>query len=196
MFLRPQWMFVFVMLISVLAYVCAPDSSTRVSTVTTKSQPMAIHTATPATAIASEKLAIDRKIDLLLPAIRFKESTNGLNREGDKFDEWGRPLDPKYWSYGSLQIGRLCLADYNEAHKTAHTLQDVKCDDVLSEKIFRWYLKFWCTEKRLGRQPTLEDLARTWNGGPNGYKRRSTDEYWSDISGLLFGHENAYAVRR
>ncbi len=155
-------------------------------------------TSAPAThlVVAVPETSIDRKIKLLLPAICYQESSYGVNRTGDKLDKWGRPLDPKDWSYGSLQIGKLCLADYNTANGTTHTLQDVTYDDTLSEKIFFWYLKHYAKPSRLGREPTLEDLARIWNGGPNGYKRRSTDQYWSEVSGLLFGHEKAYVVNR
>ena len=39
----------------------------------------------------------------------------------------------------------------------------------------------YATVERLGRKPTLEDIARIHNGGPNGWKKKSTDAYWAKV---------------
>jgi hypothetical protein len=53
-------------------------------------------------------------------------------------------------------------------------------DDLeYSLRTFRRYMARYATERRLGRKPTLEDEARIWNGGPNGYKRAATKPYWN-----------------
>lgn len=50
----------------------------------------------------------------------------------------------------------------------------------------------YATVKRLGRVPTVEDIARIHNGGPNGYKKTATtpaqklklknlDKYWAKV---------------
>ena len=43
----------------------------------------------------------------------------------------------------------------------------------------------YANEKRLGRKVTNEDRARIHNGGPNGYKKKATVGYWSDVKGKM-----------
>ena len=43
------------------------------------------------------------------------------------------------------------------------------------------YWDHYATIERLGHEPTLEDLARIHNGGPNGYKKQSTKVYWEKV---------------
>ena len=54
-----------------------------------------------------------------------------------------------------------------------------------SEKIINAYWKRYANEKRLGRKVTNEDRARIHNGGPNGYKKKATVGYWSDVKGKM-----------
>ena len=46
-------------------------------------------------------------------------------------------------------------------------------------------MKRYATEKRLGRPVTQEDIARIHNGGPNGYKKKSTEKYWQKVKKVL-----------
>ena len=50
-----------------------------------------------------------------------------------------------------------------------------------SIEIFERYMLRYATEKRLGRIPTTQDKARIWNGGPNGYLKESTKNYWNRV---------------
>ena len=43
----------------------------------------------------------------------------------------------------------------------------------------------YATERRLGRTPTYEDVARIHNGGPNGYKKTATYKYWQKVKKKL-----------
>jgi len=54
-----------------------------------------------------------------------------------------------------------------------------------SERIIRAYWQRYATQKRLGRKPTDEDRARIHNGGPNGYKKESTEKYWKKVKEIL-----------
>jgi hypothetical protein len=54
-----------------------------------------------------------------------------------------------------------------------------------SERMCKEYLTHYGTEKRLGRKPTAEDLARIWNKGPNGYKKDSAKKYWVKVEKIL-----------
>jgi hypothetical protein len=31
----------------------------------------------------------------------------------------------------------------------------------------------------------MEDAARIWNGGPNGWKKKATDSYWQKVARAL-----------
>ena len=39
----------------------------------------------------------------------------------------------------------------------------------------RWY------EVTQGKAPTLEVLARIYNGGPSGWRKKSTEAYWKKV---------------
>ena len=54
-----------------------------------------------------------------------------------------------------------------------------------SERVMQSYADRYATKSRLGRDPTFEDVARNHNGGPNGYKRSSTDAYWQKVKETL-----------
>ncbi len=43
------------------------------------------------------------------------------------------------------------------------------------------YWDHYATTERLGHEPTIQDLARIHNGGPNGWKRASTLDYWRKV---------------
>ena len=88
-------------------------------------------------------------------------------------------------SHGPLQIQKACLIDANEWRK-ARGLSQFKfpqdCyDRQKSEQIMIAYLHRYANENRLGRRPTIEDFARIWNGGPNGYKKQATVKYWNKV---------------
>ena len=79
-------------------------------------------------------------------------------------------------SRGPLQISRAAWKDANMPGK----YEDV--DDLhYSLRVFRNYMDRYATKRRLGRKPTLEDKARIWNGGPNGYKKQATEVYWRKV---------------
>jgi hypothetical protein len=58
-------------------------------------------------------------------------------------------------------------------------------DELTSVRIFRAYMDRYATEERLGRPVTFEDIARIHNGGPNGYKKKSTLKYWEKVKCLM-----------
>ncbi len=57
--------------------------------------------------------------------------------------------------------------------------------EAYSEKVIESYMGGYATERRLGRQPTDEDIARIHNGGPNGYKYDSTLGYWEKVKDAM-----------
>ncbi len=57
-----------------------------------------------------------------------------------------------------------------------------RCADLdYSVRVVRAYMQRYATERRIGRAVTAQDIARIHNGGPNGYKRKSTLGYWAKV---------------
>ena len=113
------------------------------------------------------------KLGLLLQAIAVVESGGNDRAIGD------RHLLQK--AYGSLQIRQPVCDDYNQAHVTKYRAIQMRGNRALSEEICRWYINHYATKARLGRPPTDEDRARIWNGGPSGWKKKSTKSYWRKV---------------
>lgn len=112
----------------------------------------------------------------LSEAIRLAESgTTGDYAIGD------RKLKNK--AYGPMQIRLPCLQDVNQFFaeeikqkfgKNELTLADVQGNRATSLWVFEKYVGHYATKKRLGREPTDEDRARIWNGGPSAWREPST----------------------
>lgn len=96
-------------------------------------------------------------------------------------------------SLGCLQIRREVVHDVNRIARTKFTHADARNAEK-SLIMCRIYLQHYCTAARLQREPTLEDAARIWNGGPNGWKSHATDDYWSKVRHHLLAHENPDSV--
>lgn len=104
-----------------------------------------------------------------IDAICKVESNNGMYVVGDN----GKAI-------GCLQIWKTVVDDVNKYSKVKYTYAD-RYDKVKSYEMFKLYIGHYATEKRLGRNPTNEDMARIWNGGPNGYKKTATIKYWDKV---------------
>lgn len=113
----------------------------------------------------------------LIEALIQVESGGDDSAVGDK--------NLKNKAYGCLQIRKPCVDDVNKAYGTNYSAEDCRNNRELSIKIFELYMKLYATKKRLGREPTDEDRARIWNGGPNGWKKSSTEKYWTKVKDEL-----------
>jgi hypothetical protein len=109
-------------------------------------------------------------LDRLIPALVQVESNGNPRAVGDN----GKAL-------GQLQIWSVVVVDVNRAKGTRYTHKDA-FDPAKAEAICRAYLSIYATPRRLGRTPTMEDAARIWNGGPNGWKKKATDSYWQRVA--------------
>jgi hypothetical protein len=112
-------------------------------------------------------------LDRLIPALVQVESNGNPRAVGDG----GKAL-------GALQIWSVVVVDVNRAKGTRYTHADA-FDPAKAEAICRAYLSIYATPRRLGRTPTMEDAARIWNGGPNGWKKKATDSYWHKVARAL-----------
>lgn len=104
----------------------------------------------------------------LIAALILVESSGNATAVGDG----GRAL-------GCLQIHRCVITDVNRRYKT-----DFKHADALDiDKailICQMYLEMYAPPGA-----TMEQLARIWNGGPNGYKKKCTKAYWLKVRRCL-----------
>jgi hypothetical protein len=113
------------------------------------------------------------------------ESGNDPNALGDYV--FGTPK-----AYGCMQIHEGVVLDCNEYAGTDYTHKDA-FDPEKSKEMFRIYMARYANKERLGREPTIEDMARMWNGGGGyGHKKESTKIYWSKVKRQLeiLGYEN------
>jgi hypothetical protein len=124
-------------------------------------------------ALVSTAKAAPLDLDRLIPALVQVESNGNPRAVGDN----GKAL-------GQLQIWSVVVIDVNRAKGTRYTHKDA-FDPAKAEAICRAYLSIYATPRRLGRTPTMEDAARIWNGGPNGWKKKATDSYWHKVARAL-----------
>lgn len=120
-------------------------------------------------AVPAEAVPSDRLIDALVRV----ESNGNPSAVGDN----GKAL-------GVLQIWDVVIQDVNRVTGSRYVHADA-FDPAKARAICRAYLAHYGTAKRLGRQPTDEDLARIWNGGPNGWRNTSTLKYWHKVAKVL-----------
>jgi hypothetical protein len=83
-------------------------------------------------------------------------------------------------AYGCLQLHASYVQDAAE-HAGKYWVHSDAFDRETSIEIVVAYMDRYATSARLGREPTLEDLARIHNGGPNGYYKESTKAYWAKV---------------
>lgn len=85
-------------------------------------------------------------------------------------------------AYGLLQIRQPYLDDVNQIAGTDYDIEDMK-DPELAKWAAKVYLGHYggVYESRTGNVPTLEIYGRIHNGGPNGWRKASTNSYVEKI---------------
>ena len=128
---------------------------------------------------------LDHVIDKL---ILVENPTRDPNKVGDKH--------LYFKAYGELQIRKPYLKDVNALvgprrmtqfwGKPRLDMQDMK-DPAKARWVAKVYLIHYGREYRedTGRHPTLEVYARIHNGGPDGWRRSSTDEYIRKLRAVI-----------
>lgn len=91
-------------------------------------------------------------------------------------------------AFGCMQIWDVYMEDAFPSQKRKG--KECLGNRDLSILAFRKYMARYATKKRLGRDPTPEDIARIHNGGPNGYKKVSTVKYWKKVEKTLQENNN------
>ena len=105
--------------------------------------------------------------DRLLNAIEQVESHGNASAIGDQ----GRAL-------GSMQIWQAVITDANRIAHTSYSHADA-FDRTKARSIASIYLNYY--GKRIGHEPTNQDYARIWNGGPSGHRKSVTLGYWNKV---------------
>ena len=92
---------------------------------------------------------------------------------------------------GIAQIRQVCLADCNRiARQKGLDLRFAPADRFDPDKarqMWDLYLSYYGEqyERETGQPPTDEVYARIWNGGPSGWRKDSTLEYWGRVQAFL-----------
>ena len=102
----------------------------------------------------------------LLAAIAVVESNVNDAAIGDGGDAHGR-----------YQIHRSVVRDVNASYLTSYHIRDAH-DPVKAERIALLYLWRYTAEVP---NASLENAARIWNGGPDGWRESSTLAYWHKV---------------
>ena len=112
-------------------------------------------------------LSLGQVSDRFLNALEQVESRGNANAVGDN----GRAL-------GCLQIWQAVVTDANRIAGTNYSHADA-FDRIKARQIASIYLNYY--GKRIRHEPTNQDYARTWNGGPSGNRKTATLSYWSKV---------------
>lgn len=109
----------------------------------------------------------------LIPALIQVESNGNDSAIGDN----GKAL-------GCLQIWKVVIDDVNRVYGLHYVHADAY-DRMKAQRICKLYLQHYCNVARLGRDPTMQDACRIWNGGPNGFTKISTIGYWVRVQRII-----------
>lgn len=109
---------------------------------------------------------------LLIEAVIKVESNGNDYAIGD--------LNLKNKAFGPMQIRKPCVDDVNLTFGTNYKAEDCLGNRPLSKWIFCRYADIYPKPEWI-QMSNQEYIARNWNGGPFGYKKKSTEIYWSKI---------------
>lgn len=98
-------------------------------------------------------------------------------------------------AYGCLQMHAGYVQDAAEYAGQDWVHEDA-FDRETSIDIFIAYISRYATEDRIGRPVTAEDIARIHNGGPNGWKKESTEAYWRKVRSVIIKEKNKTIIAK
>ena len=107
--------------------------------------------------------------DSIFNKIAFIESNNNPNVIGDNGT-----------SFGIVQIQKSVIKDVNYYWGTSFKHSEAFSKER-SKRIFKLYLLSLIERQGIR---TEEQIVRCWNGGPEGFKKSSTDKYWEKYQGI------------
>ena len=114
-------------------------------------------------------LSFGQVSDRFLNALEQVESRGNTNAVGDN----GR-------AFGCLQIWPAVVTDANRIAGTNYKHADA-FDREKARAMARIYLNHYVSKRRIGHDPSNQDYARIWNGGPSGHQKTATLGYWNKV---------------
>ena len=81
---------------------------------------------------------------------------------------------------GCLQIHKCVIDDVNRLYGMTYQWPESAYSRETAISICRLYLMHYAPKKATDKQ-----LARTWNGGPKGYKKQATLKYWNKVKAAM-----------
>ena len=143
-----------------------------------------------------KKILFTTLLLLCIPVISFAKKMHMRLHNNDKIliqalimTETGgddSAIGDKGLAYGALQVHQGVIDDVNRIYGMKLTHKDMFNRHNAIFVCFA-YLRYWTLQyyKKTKKMPTYEVLARIWNGGPEGYKHKDTDEYWAEVETFL-----------
>jgi len=134
---------------------------------------------------------------ILALAMIHCESSGRDSKLGD-FPPWYEQthvfeVDVKYArARGCLQIHESYVEDVNRILGFSRFSWDDAFERDDSVEMMYIYTSFYAAYWRLGRTPTLEDIARIHKDGPNGYRDADSLTYWRRVEARLLMIAAAY----
>lgn len=131
-----------------------------------------------------------RKAVLLIAAaaalvLLLRPWSNGLWHAITQVESGGNASarNPATDAVGIAQITKKMVDDCNRILGTRRFSYDDRWSAAASRRMFDVYLDYWGRqyERQTGRRCTDEVRARIWNGGPRGWERSGTLEYWERV---------------
>ena len=126
-------------------------------------------------------VALGSPNDRLIAALIHVESRGNDYAVGDR--------GKREMAYGALQIRKPCVDDVNRRFGTNYKAKDMLGNRALSVWVCQRYIETYSAQKYLGHEPTTEDMARIWNGGPGGWKKSATKGYWAKVEKAMARNE-------
>lgn len=90
-------------------------------------------------------------------------------------------------AWGCLQITAAVMEDVQRIRPQERYYNAFVRDDAIW--ICRTYLNHYVTRSRIGHEPTLEDYARCWVAGPDGWRQDCSKPYWLKVKKVLRSSE-------
>lgn len=121
-----------------------------------------------------DKVQLDSShtLEKLLDAMIQVESRGNDSIIGDKHIVGGE-------SAGALQIRPIMVKEVNRILKKQKSTKRYKLKDRFSRTKTVEMFMIWKNYHH--KNSSNEKIARCWNGGPRGWKRKSTEYYWSKV---------------
>jgi hypothetical protein len=92
-------------------------------------------------------------------------------------------------SAGILQIKPVMVKEVNRICKIKKIDKHFKLKDRFD--VDKSIQMFWIYQNFYNKDSSYEKMARDWNGGPNGHKKKATKKYWNKVNKVFIALKQA-----